>query len=585
MKNLLLSLAILFIATTNSYTKEDVKYITGKITLADDGDARKEVFVYSNREKAEKWFIIDTIKTNNNGEFKYKIPDNQNYLELHLAAPGYEAFMTRYIGGDANPRVEAVLSKRGIPKIIDSVDIFISAGRRDIREATTFDMLTDKNNFSFQVNLNNEIYSKINPKDIDTIGYYLVLNDGITYTPNSHTGEWDYDHNGDYKAVRYPKDKIIDIDVDFGKYRVRESDNDTSLTNGKWVNSPINSKYNEILDLMPLKDIFDIDYNYYVFVRQYSDEYLKDYSQEYIDSMKIAITKKVDRLIRINDSLLKVIKTPILNDYLKVNKLYLMQVTDTSSNHAFRVDVFNSVKEFPFLFYDVIDGMLYRSEFLNDPKSNVDIVEKMFNKIESNTERTSLKNRFYNSLSRTKVAYEPGGYDFIIDRINNYISEEDLSESQLDGMKRTIEKMDFMISKIPPKLEFKSIDGKYYSLSDFAGKWVLLDFWGTWCGPCVAETPNLIKAYEMFKDKGFEIIGIANDRGVDVIKEYSEKNNIKWTQTIQMKGYIENVLKDYKISAFPTMMLINPQGEFDTKVQSELRGESLIETLKQKIGK
>jgi thiol:disulfide interchange protein len=52
-----------------------------------------------------------------------------------------------------------------------------------------------------------------------------------------------------------------------------------------------------------------------------------------------------------------------------------------------------------------------------------------------------------------------------------------------------------------------------------------------------------------------------------------------------MKGYIENVLKDYKITAFPTMMLINPQGEFDTKVQSELRGESLIETLKQKIGK
>ncbi|MFA7327000.1 MAG: TlpA disulfide reductase family protein [Candidatus Kapaibacterium sp.] len=585
MKNILLLLVILIIATQNSLSEDGAKYITGKITLADGSDAKKEVFVYSNRDKAEKWFILDTVNTNSSGEFKYKIPDYQNYLELHLASPGYEAYITRYIGGDINPRVEAVLSKRGIPQIIDSVDVFISAGRRDVREATPFNKKLNQDNFSFQVNLNTDTFSKISPKDLDTIGYYLVFNDDITYTPNSHIGEWDYDHNGDYKAVRYPIDNKIDIDVDFSKYRVRESDIDSSLTAGKWVNSPINTKYNEILKLLPVKEIFNIDFNYYVFVRQVKDEYLKDYTPEYIDSMKISLTSLVNRFKGINDSLLKVIKTPILNDYLKVNKLYLMQVTDTSSNHEFRMEVFNSINEFPYLFYDVIDGMLYRSEFLRDPKSNVAIVEKMFNKIESNTERTSLKNRFYYSLSRTKVAFEPEGYDFIIDKINDYISEEDLSESQLDGMNRTIEKLDFMISKIPPKLEFKSIDDKHYKLSDFAGKWVLLDFWGTWCGPCVAETPNLIKAYEMFKDKGLEIIGIANDRGVDVIKEYSKKNNIKWTQTIQMKGYIENVLKDYKITAFPTMMLINPQGEFDTKVQSELRGESLIETLKQKIGK
>lgn len=104
--------------------------------------------------------------------------------------------------------------------------------------------------------------------------------------------------------------------------------------------------------------------------------------------------------------------------------------------------------------------------------------------------------------------------------------------------------------------------GKDISLSDYKGKYLLIDFWGSWCGPCRASHPHLLKLYEQYKGGKFDIIGIAADRKDAIIKEAAEKDGLLWAQInmYEKRDGQEAINKLYNISAFPTKILINPQG-------------------------
>lgn len=115
--------------------------------------------------------------------------------------------------------------------------------------------------------------------------------------------------------------------------------------------------------------------------------------------------------------------------------------------------------------------------------------------------------------------------------------------------------------------------GKLVSLSDLKGKYVLIDFWASWCGPCREEYPFLKKAYAKFKDKSFEIIGISLDNNKSSWLDAIKSNGFQWIQLSDLKGRENSVAKAYGVSAIPQNFLIDPQGKIISK---DLRGEELL---------
>ena len=139
---------------------------------------------------------------------------------------------------------------------------------------------------------------------------------------------------------------------------------------------------------------------------------------------------------------------------------------------------------------------------------------------------------------------------------------------------------DLIIGGIPPAFTALDTDGEKISLSDFKGKYILLDFWASWCIPCRKEFPFLKKAYAKFKDKNFEIIGFSLDTEESLWISSIENDDVSWKQASNLKGYKDPVAVAYEINAVPTNWLIGPDGKI---IARNLRGEQVEKVLAQLI--
>jgi len=169
-----------------------------------------------------------------------------------------------------------------------------------------------------------------------------------------------------------------------------------------------------------------------------------------------------------------------------------------------------------------------------------------------------------------------------VPKMETFLKQFDASIQNCYYLKQIQQKIDriksIAIGQQAPDFELKDLDGKGVKLSGLKGKYVLLDFWASWCGPCRKENPTVVKAYDNYKAKGFTVLGVSLDSSEPAWRKAVKEDGMPWVQVLNDKKVGAERL--YEVKGIPANFLLDPQGKI---IATNLRGPALEQALEQFI--
>lgn len=225
----------------------------------------------------------------------------------------------------------------------------------------------------------------------------------------------------------------------------------------------------------------------------------------------------------------------------------------------------------------------YRQAQMQQNQDQMKLYENQYRKLDSI--RRSYSDNFVEDHPKSVVsAYIANrfAYNYDLEKLKETVNGFDPSIKDsyyVNQLKDRITKLEHtQIGKKAPDFTMENTEGEPVSLSDFRGKYVLLDFWAAWCSPCRQENPNVVKAYQKYNDDGFTVLGVSLDRKKENWLKAIEKDNLTWTHVSDLEGWENKASNKYGVMSIPQNYLIDKEG---TIVGKNLRGEELHKKLEE----
>lgn len=242
-------------------------------------------------------------------------------------------------------------------------------------------------------------------------------------------------------------------------------------------------------------------------------------------------------------------------DTQKKRSLKFKNSDQNSSNNDFqnylisarnKIDSFSvsSLKKYPKSTFNIVlfPALFPLSSIEKWDKNNLLLMRQVIRNLQGKYSKSSLVNRYSNQVDKIETAYL------------EYVG---MKSGKIDA----------------PDFALQTVDGEKLKLSDLQGKYVLIDFWASWCGPCRRENPNLVKLYKKFRKKDFTILSVSLDNNADAWKKAINKDGLLWPNHVSdLLGWESPLTKIYKFNEIPYTVLVNKEGKIIAK---NLRGKQL----------